>query len=73
MKNKKEERLENPIVAIIVPMSGIFLVIVLFFLLFGKNTEGGVSTAALSSLVKVAWAYAVLGIGASFFAYKMRK
>ena len=55
----------NPFVAIGASLAGIFLVIVLFFLIFAKEFA--------LYLVPIAWAFVVLGIILGFFAYLSMK
>ena len=51
----------NPFVAIGASLGGIYLVIVLFFLLFAKEQS--------FLLVSIVWAIALLGIALGFFAF----
>lgn len=55
----------NPFVAIGASLGGIFLVIVLFFLIFSSGNA--------SLLVPIAWSFVVLGIILGFFAYLTTK
>ena len=69
MVKGKEEHIHahegNPFVAIGASLAGIYLVIVLFFLVFAKESA--------MYLVSIAWAFVVLGIILGFFAYLSMK
>lgn len=65
-KKKEAEKCEcredkSPFVAVPASLGGIYLVIVLFFLLFAKES--------LEYLVPIAWAFVVMCVGGVAFAY----
>ncbi|MFH1770590.1 MAG: hypothetical protein ABH828_03460 [archaeon] len=62
---KNKDPVMDGFVGIGASLGGIFLVIVLFFLIFAQTQ------AAL--LIPLAWAFAVLGIALGFFAYLTKK
>ncbi|MFC1691062.1 hypothetical protein ACFL0W_02665 [Nanoarchaeota archaeon] len=52
----------EPFIAIPAAMGGIYLVIVVMFLIFAKEM--------IATVISVVWAFAVMAIVAMFFAYK---
>lgn len=60
-----EEYDKNPFIAIPSALAGIFLVIVVLFLIFAKESLG--------ILLGLIWGFVVLGIVAMFFAYQSAK
>jgi hypothetical protein len=57
----KEDKDNNPFVAITAVTGGIFLVIAVVFLIFAK--------ADLALLIPIVWGFVILGVFAEFFAY----
>ena len=62
---KKESKKEvNPFVQIVATLGGIYVAVVALVLIFSPMDE---------LLISIAWAFVVLGVVASYFAYKAQK
>jgi L-asparagine transporter-like permease len=64
-ENHHEEHDKNPFIAIPSSLGGMFLVIVIMFLIFAKDSLG--------ILLGLIWGFVVLGIVAMAFAYQSTK